>query len=92
MLNYDSFTNKYYNTGIQFFEVTKCVGAILPQRVKLFEIISCFTGFTMKLVQNQKWVTFRVMEKNRGIGYLNIFQFGLRLRYMYLNRDITALW
>ena len=46
----------------------------------------------MKLVQNQKQVTFRVMEKNRGIGYLNIFQFGFRLRYMYLNREITALW
>lgn len=46
LLNNDSFTNKYYNAGIQFLEVTKCVSAILPQRVNLFEIISCLTGFT----------------------------------------------
>lgn len=58
MLNYGSFTNKYYNVGIQFFKVTMCVSAILPQRVKLFEIILCLTGFTMKLVQNKKLDNF----------------------------------
>lgn len=83
LLNND-FTNKYYNAGIQFLEVTKCVSAILPQRVNLFEIIAVSYRIYYEASAESKMVIFRVMEKNRGLGYLIYFEFGFRLCYMYL--------
>lgn len=52
------FFYKYYNIGIQFLKMKLCVSVILPQRIKLSEIILYFTGFTMKLMQNQKKANF----------------------------------
>lgn len=87
-MNFGSITNKYYNMGVQFLRVNVHVSTILLQKVKLFQILLYLTEFTMKLLQTKTGQHFRVMEKYKGIDYLNIFQFVFRLCYIYLHIDM----